>query len=168
METKKVTTAMHDKFMTNSRGEQTFLSTFADPEEDYYKSAKYCTQIAITAWQQLCGSLLEDNGEGWQNVLWSWGIERKQAIRWRHMPALALKVNGYAHKGHVIISLDEGQDLYEVECATANWVPVDGKRETELYCDMLGRIIDRMVETGGMTDKEYQDKASEDWRNMFK
>jgi len=45
------------------------------------------------------------------NVIWSWGIEQKRAITYRNMPSLSFKVNGYKHKGWVIISLNEGKDL---------------------------------------------------------
>ena len=161
-----VTAAMHDKFMINANGEQTCLSSFADPEDDFYKSAKYVSEIATNAHIQLCASLAENYGDNWQSVLWSWGAERATFVRWRLMPALAMRVHGYEHDGWLIISLDEGRDVYEMECATANWVPVDGKRNTEVYCDQLGEVADRMIETGDKSKAEYDAQVEQDYPEL--
>jgi len=149
---------------------QSFVTPFnnKDPER-YWESRDYAKNIAATALRQIFGSLAEDFGKDhWVGVISSWGcvtIEGKivhRVIRWREMPAIALRVHGYEHDGWVIVSLNEGADVYEVELADEQFFAIEGSRHEEVYCDGLGSLIDRLVETGDKTKEEYdaQIKAS--------
>lgn len=67
-------------------------------------------------------------------------------------------MNGLQHRGNVIVTLDEGRDLYDV----ATLQEIDGetvttKQQTGVFCDDLAHVIDTMVERPeGMTDEEYR------------
>ena len=90
------------------------------------------------------------------NVLWSWGIAEQRAMNYKNMPSLALRVNGYQHKGWVIISLNEGKDLYNIYL-------LDKKQNVkktfeDVYVEDL-EILDTLIETGEMGEQEYIDKV---------
>lgn len=93
-------------------------------------------------------------------VAWSWGISKRTAAVFRKMPALKITVNGFVHKGDVVIALNEGADLYEVYMLDGNGIV--SKSFTDVYADMLIGILDREIETGTMSDEEYK-KNVEEW-----
>ena len=91
------------------------------------------------------------------NVLWSWGIAEQRAMTYRNMPSLGIRVNGYQHKGWVIISLNEGKDLYNIYL-------LDKKQNVkqaieDVYAEDL-EILDTLIETGEMNEQEYKDKVN--------
>jgi hypothetical protein len=94
------------------------------------------------------------------NVLWSWGISMQKAMIYRNMPSLGLGVNGYKHKGWVIISLNEGKDLYNI------YLLDESQQVTEtiedVFCEDL-EILDSLIETGEITEQEYKDKVKNDY-----
>lgn len=95
------------------------------------------------------------------NVYWSWGVSKRIATTYKGMPTLCMKVSGAIHKGWVYISLNEGQDVYEV------FLLNNRKREIkhldEVYCDNLGRVIDGLVERAPeMSDEQYKKLAFAD------
>jgi hypothetical protein len=73
------------------------------------------------------------------------------------MPSLGFKVNGYKHKGWVIISLNEGKDLYNIYLLDK----LQNITETieDVFCEDL-EILDTLIETGDMNEQEYKDKAN--------
>ncbi|MCL2311913.1 MAG: hypothetical protein FWC41_05430 [Firmicutes bacterium] len=98
------------------------------------------------------------------NVLWSWGISMQKAMIYRNMPSLGLGVNGYKHKGWVIISLNEGKDLYNIyllnESQNVTQVIED------VFCEDL-EILDSLIETGDMSEQEYKDKVNSTYHTNY-
>lgn len=133
---------------------QSFVTPWGTDPEKYWERPEYVREIADTMMNQICSSLAMEHEDRWMSVLASWGCVRMDGkltgkiLRWREMPALALHVNGYRHQGWVIISLNEGADMYELELADEQMYAKDGSRRDEVYCDELGPSIDVMVETG--------------------
>jgi hypothetical protein len=91
------------------------------------------------------------------NVLWSWGIAEQRAMNFRNMPSLGIRVNGYKHKGWVIISLNEGKDLYNIYLLDK----FQAVKQTieDVYAEDL-EILDTLIETGEMNEQEYKDKVN--------
>ena len=89
------------------------------------------------------------------NVLWSWGIAEQRAMMYNNMASLGIRVNGYIHKGWVIISLNEGRDLYNIYL-------LDKKQNvTQTFEDVYAEdleILDSLIETGEMSEQEYKEK----------
>lgn len=92
-------------------------------------------------------------------VTMSWGITDRRATVYAGMPAMLFKVNGFVHKGDVVVSLNEGQDLYEIYLLTGD--SMVGKCFKEVYVEDLVGILDREVETGNDTEEEYRAKVSQ-------
>ena len=89
------------------------------------------------------------------NVLWSWGIAEQRAMMYKNMASLGIRVNGYIHKGWVIIALNEGKDLYNIYL-------LDRKQNVtqtieDVYAEDL-EILDSLIETGEMSEQEYKEK----------
>lgn len=88
----------------------------------------------------------------------SWAMQHPAAIVWEGRAGLIFRVNGLQHRGSVIVTLDEGRDLYDV----ATLQEIDGetvttKQQEGVFCDDLAHVIDTMVERPeGMTDEEYR------------
>jgi len=91
------------------------------------------------------------------NVLWSWGISIQKAMIYRNMPSLGLKVNGYKHKGWVIISLNEGKDLYNIYLLD-NLQNVTDFIE-DIYAEDL-TMLDTLIETGKMNKQAYKNRVN--------
>ena len=93
------------------------------------------------------------------NVLWSWGITEQRAMKYNNMASLGFWVNGYKHKGWVIISLNEGKDLYNIYLLDK----FQNVTETieDVYCEDL-EILDTLIETGGMNKQEYAEQVNLD------
>ena len=96
-----------------------------------------------------------------RSIIWSWGISKRFATKYNNMPALGLRVSGLLHKGFVYIAYNEGKDLYEIFLTS-----IRGKEKVhieEVYCDMLGNVIDSVVERSPkMTNEDYKRKALAD------
>ena len=91
------------------------------------------------------------------NVLWSWGIAEQRAMIYKDMASLGIRVNGYQHKGWVIIALNEGKDLYNIYL-------LDKKQNVkqtieDVYVEDL-EILDTLIETGEMNEQEYKEKVN--------
>lgn len=93
----------------------------------------------------------------------SWGLHSLKGIDFMGMVTLSFKVNGFIFKGEVLISYNNGEDLYEIRFRKDNTIT---KTICEVYCDMLGEILDREIEIGDMTLSEYQSKV-EDFLNSL-
>lgn len=87
----------------------------------------------------------------------SWAMEHPAATIWEGCAGLIFRVNGLQHRGRVVVTLDEGRDLYDV----ATLQEIDGeavttKQQKGVFCDDLAHVIDTMVERPeGMTAEEY-------------
>ena len=94
------------------------------------------------------------------DVINSWGISSINATQINiedfAMAALALQVNGFQFQGNVYIALDEGSDYYRIY-GERNGVTQEYHRD--IAFDELGNVLDSMIETGGMTQEEYQEKV---------
>lgn len=88
----------------------------------------------------------------------SWGLNSLRGIDFMGMVTLSFKVNGFVFKGEVLISYNNGLDLYEIRFRKDNIIT---KTICEVYCDMLGEILDREIEMGDMTLSEYQSKVED-------
>lgn len=93
----------------------------------------------------------------------SWGLHSLKGIDFMGMVTLSFKVNGFIFKGEVLISYNNGLDLYEIRFRKDNTIT---KTICEVYCDMLGEILDREIEIGDMSLSEYQSKV-EDFLNSL-
>ena len=88
----------------------------------------------------------------------SWAMQHPAAIVWEGRTGLIFRVNGLQHRGSVLVTLDEGRDLYDV----ATLQEMDGetvttKQQTGVFCDDLAHVIDTMVERPEtMTVEEYR------------
>ena len=60
---------------------------------------------------------------GGLNVMFSWGVSKMCAIYYEEMPTLAMKVQGFLHRGWVYVSYNGGEDLYEVRTMDENGEP---------------------------------------------
>ena len=94
-------------------------------------------------------------------VYFSWGTDKLCFTEYNEMPTLMLRVSGVIHKGWVYVSLNEAQDLYEVRLLTYDY-ELQGEPHTEIFCEDLGPLIDRLVERGTCTDEEYEERAMAD------
>jgi hypothetical protein len=68
----------------------------------------------------------------------------------------AIRVNGYQHKGWVIISLNEGKDLYNIYLLDK----LQNIKQTieDVYVEDL-EILDTLIETGEMDEQEYREEV---------
>ena len=87
-------------------------------------------------------------------VLWSWGASKFQAVGANQIQgvgedysgALLFYVRGMLHKGHVLITLNY-RDEYTISLGPVRKGKMNVKRQkTGIHFDMLGTIIDEMVE----------------------
>lgn len=89
-------------------------------------------------------------------VIMSWGFNNPIGLE----NGLRFSVNGFKHKGNVVVRYNEGMDLFEVEIITSeNEVieTIDG-----VYFDQLIEIIDNRVELVENYDQTVKDEYSSD------
>jgi len=91
-------------------------------------------------------------------VVMSWGATDFKGMAYNHMPSLRFTVNGFLFKGTVIVTLNEGADLYEVYCLDAGGNVI--KSCKEIYCDELVNKIDGLIEKNS-SDGEYIKEVTE-------
>jgi len=87
-------------------------------------------------------------------VIMSWGFTRPIGIE----NGLRFSVNGFKHKGNVVVRYNEGMDLFDVEIITSeNEVieTIDG-----VYFDQLIEVIDNRVELVENYDQTVKDEYS--------
>lgn len=77
-----------------------------------------------------------------QQIMWCWGANHFEPFG---EDALTFKVNGYKHKGYVVITLGF-MDTYDIHLLDYDGYQV-GKTTNDVYCDQLTDIIDSLVET---------------------
>lgn len=84
----------------------------------------------------------------------SWAMQRPTATHYGDAPALCFEVNALQHTGRVVVSLDEGRDLYDVRTLSDKGDTIEERRG--IFCDDLAVQIDEMIERPAtMTDAEY-------------
>lgn len=75
-------------------------------------------------------------------VVFSWGFHRPTALP--DDGGLAFKVDGFKHKGWVLVKYDEGKDLFDVELRDNSLNIV--RSIEDVYFDQLVAVIDNAVE----------------------
>ena len=75
-------------------------------------------------------------------VVFSWGFHRPTALP--NDEGLAFKVNGFKHKGWVLVKYDEGKDLFDVELRDKSLNVI--RNIEDVYFDQLIHVIDHAVE----------------------
>lgn len=90
--------------------------------------------------------------------LMSWGATGFRAGLYDNMACLEFKVNGFLHKGKVVVALNAGADLYEVFCIDKKGRV--SKHGEGIYCDQLSGVIDALVEKD-CPEAEYRRKCRE-------
>ena len=84
----------------------------------------------------------------------SWAMQNHTATYYAGSPALCFEVSALQHTGRVIVSLDEGRDLYDIRTLSDEGGTIEERRG--IFCDDLATVIDEMVERPAtMTDAEY-------------
>jgi hypothetical protein len=87
-------------------------------------------------------------------VIWSWGASKWQAVGQNQIQgigeeyagALLFYVRGMLHKGHVLVSLN-AMDEYTISIGHVRKGKMNIKdQKTGIHFDMLGTIIDEMIE----------------------
>lgn len=100
------------------------------------------------------------------NVVYSWGITDKVATQievmtenvTQRMAALKMNVHGFNYQGKLYVALDEKNNnchLYSVK---------NGKLKEERHgveFHELGNVLDAIIETGGLTQQEHQQRLKE-------
>lgn len=74
------------------------------------------------------------------SIVWSWGFHNPKPIQ----KGLAFKVQGFLHKGWVLVEYNEGSDLFDIKLLSNQLIEV--KSIEGIYVDQLMDIIDDMVE----------------------
>ena len=88
------------------------------------------------------------------NVVWSWGTQNYIAFE----NGLQFKVNGFIHKGWVIVKYNEGTDLFNISLLNSKMI---NKNEVEeVYFDELVNVIDGLVER----TSNYEERVN-NWLN---
>ena len=129
---------------------QGYQSPAFDNDEERKQWEARALKVATIIYKQITAA----PADIWQ----SWAMQHPAAIVWEGRTGLIFRVNGLQHRGNVIVTLDEGRDLYDV----ATLQEIDGetvttKQQKGVFCDDLAHVIDTMVERPeGMTDEEYR------------
>ena len=84
-------------------------------------------------------------------VMWSWGFNSPIALS----NGLKFKVQGFIHKGWIVVKYNNGTDLFDISLLTSK---METKKEiTGIYFDMLVEVIDMEVEKV----KDYENKVKQ-------
>ena len=75
-------------------------------------------------------------------AVFSWGFHSPMALP--NDEGLAFKVNGFKHKGWVLVKYDEGKDLFDVELRDKSLNVI--RNIEDVYFDQLVAVIDNAVE----------------------
>lgn len=115
---------------------------------------KELQRIAITISQQINGTI------PFMNRL-CWGEEHRAMVLDGETVSIVLKVNGFSHKGYVKVTYNEGADLYDIYTSTIETPSNFELVEEGVYCDVLGQVLDRIIEVGDMDDDQYRRKVTD-------
>lgn len=125
---------------------QGYQSPAFDNDEERKQWEARALKVATIIYKQITAA----PADVWQ----SWAMEHPAAIIWEGRTGLIFRVNGLQHRGSVIVTLDEGRDLYDIRTLTDTGETL--QEQTGVFCDDLAHVIDTMVERPeGMTDEEY-------------
>lgn len=88
------------------------------------------------------------------NIIWSWGFNSPKPLD----NGLTFKVQGFLHKGWVVIEYNEGSDLFDIKLLTDQLEEV--KSIEGVYFDELVDVIDDAVECCENYDQRVKDEYS--------
>lgn len=86
-------------------------------------------------------------------VVFSWGFSSPNSLEEN---GLRFSVNGFKHKGNVVVKYNEGMDLFDVEILTIENEVIETIEG--VYFDQLIEVIDNRVELVENYDKAVQDE----------
>lgn len=88
------------------------------------------------------------------SIVWSWGFHNPKAIQ----NGLAFKVQGFLHRGWVLVEYNGGSDLFDIKLLSNRLKEV--KFIQGIYVDELVDVIDDMVECCNDYDQMVKDEYS--------
>lgn len=88
------------------------------------------------------------------NTVWSWGFNSPKTTQ----IGLTFKVQGFLHKGWVLVEYNEGSDLFDIKLLTDQLEEV--KCIEGVYVDQLVDVIDDMVECCDNYNQRVKDEYS--------
>ena len=88
------------------------------------------------------------------NIVWSWGFNSPKPLE----NGLSFKVQGFLHKGWVIVEYNEGSDLFDIKLLSYQLKELKSIEGT--YVDQLIGVIDDMVECCDNYEQKVKDKYS--------
>lgn len=88
------------------------------------------------------------------NIVWSWGFNSPKLLE----NGLSFKVQGFLHKGWVLVEYNEGSDLFDIKLLTNQLEEV--KSIEGVYFDELIDVIDDAVECCENYDQRVKDEYS--------
>lgn len=124
-------------------------------------SKEHVRRVVNTLWTQLITTTSPD-------VIGSWGVSGLWATQIVKningydlaMAALMMAVEGFSFQGQVYVALDEGSDYYRIYTK-------DGEELKEQHIDVafdeLGQTLDSIIETGGMSEEQYQERIVQEY-----
>lgn len=112
------------------------------------------TRIALTISNQINSTIPLSNRL-------CWGEEYRCIAVHNGLASLEMKVNGFAHTGFVLVCYNEGKDLYDIYTSHNNFSQDYKLVREDVYCDMLGSVLDQVIECDGLSDDEYSKKVHE-------
>jgi hypothetical protein len=88
------------------------------------------------------------------NIMWSWGFNSPIALE----NGLKFKVQGFIHRGWVVVKYNEGKDLFEVILLDKKGNSI--KEVEDVFFDMLVDVIDGLVEKTNDYKKRIEQEYS--------
>lgn len=88
------------------------------------------------------------------NIIWSWGFNSPKPLD----NGLTFKVQGFLHKGWVVIKYNEGSDLFDIKLLSDQLEEV--KSIEDIYVDQLVDVIDDIVECCDNYDQRVKNEYS--------
>lgn len=100
------------------------------------------------------------------NTVYSWGIINKVATQIKinvdgveqNMAALMMDVNGFNYKGKLYITMNRAKQTFNLY-GEQHGILLEKKKDVS-YND-LGRVLDAVIETGGLSQEEHYIKLQE-------
>lgn len=114
------------------------------------KGDSYSTEIAKTIINQIDFT-----------TMCSWGVSALYSCKANGMSSLLLFVNGFVHKGDVLVALNEVTDTYEVFILDSD--KYIKEHRTDVYCDMLTNVLDELIERKPEWSDEKYKQIVEEW-----
>lgn len=88
------------------------------------------------------------------NIVWSWGFNSPKPTQ----NGLSFKVQGFLHKGWVVVKYNEGTDLFGIKLLTDQLKEI--KSIEGIYVNQLIDMIDDMVECCDNYDQKVKNEYS--------